>query len=127
MSYLQLTYFHLSTIFPAFLLGTYLLIARKGNATHRLLGKIYMLLMLSTAIISLLMPAKVGITLWGHFGFIHLFSLLVLYLVPSAFFAIKNGNIERHKYNMIGVYVGGILTAGGFTLLPGRMLNEWIF
>jgi len=28
---------------------------------------------------------------------------------------------------MIGVYVGGILIAGTFALMPGRLLHEWLF
>lgn len=86
-----------------------------------------MLLMLITALISLGMSASVGPTVFGHFGILHLFSLLVLSLVPSAYIAAQNGNIRRHKRNMIGLYVGGILIAGVFAFMPGRMLYTWIF
>ena len=48
MSYMQLTYLHLGTLAPAFVLGTYLLINRKGTPAHQLLGKLYMGLMLFT-------------------------------------------------------------------------------
>ena len=125
MSYLQLTYFHLGTVFPAFLIGTYLLANRKGTPGHKLLGKIYMLLMLFTALITLFMSAEVGPTFWGHFGFIHLFSFLVLYSVPVAYFAARSGNVKSHKLSMIGLYVGGILIAGAFTFMPGRLLHGW--
>jgi len=126
MSYLQLAYLHLGTIFPAFLIGLFVLITPKGTARHRFLGKIYMLLMLMTAIISLFMSAQVGVTLFGHFGFIHLFSLLVLYSIPAAYFAIRRGNIRMHQQNMLGVYFGGILIAGAFTFMPGRLLHTWL-
>lgn len=126
MSYIALAYLHLATILPAFIIGTYLLLRKKGTKRHKLLGKIYMLLMLSTAIITLFMPAEIGPRLFEHFGFIHLFSLLVFYSVPSAYFAAKNGNIKRHQGNMIGLYVGGLLIAGVFTFFPGRLLHEWI-
>lgn len=127
MTYLQLAYWHLGTILPAFLIGTFLLFSRKGDSLHRLLGKIYMLLMLITATITLFMTAQVGPTLFGHFGFIHLFSFLVFYSVPSAFLAIRNGNLILHRGNMIGLYVGGILIAGAFTFVPGRLLHAWFF
>jgi uncharacterized membrane protein len=126
MSYIELVYLHLATILPAFIIGTYLLLKKKGTTAHRLLGKLYMLLMLSTAMITLLMPAELGPRLLGHFGFIHLFSFLVLYSVPSAYFAIKKGDLKRHRGNMIGLYVGGLLIAGSFALLPNRLLHEWI-
>ena len=86
-----------------------------------------MLLMLATAVISLFMSAEVGPTLLGHFGFIHLFSILVLFTVPGAFIAARNRNIAAHRSNMIGVYLGGILVAGGFAFAPGRLLHTWLF
>ncbi|MCK5813469.1 MAG: DUF2306 domain-containing protein [Cocleimonas sp.] len=127
MTYLQLAYCHLGTIIPAFLIGTFLLLSQKGNPLHRLFGKIYMVLMLISATITLFMPAQVGPTLLGHFGFIHLFSFLVFYSVPSAFLAIRNGNIAMHRSNMISLYVGGLLIAGALTFVPGRLLHGWFF
>lgn len=85
-----------------------------------------MLLMLATAVISLFLSAKVGPTLFGHFGYLHLLCLLVVITVPLAFFAARNGNIKRHKRAMISLYVGAILTAGVFTLMPGRLLHSWL-
>ncbi|GAC03696.1 DUF2306 domain-containing protein [Paraglaciecola chathamensis] len=125
MTYLQLAYFHLATVLPAFLIGTYLLANRKGTPTHRTLGKVYMGLMLVTALLTLFMAAQVGPVLIGHFGYVHLFSLLVLYAVPRAYFAVRKGNIAKHKRSMLLLYVGAILIAGGFTFTPGRMLYDW--
>jgi uncharacterized membrane protein len=127
MSYLQLAYIHLATVFLASILGALLLFKKKGTASHRRVGKYYMMLMLTTAVVALFMPAQVGPAFLGHFGFIHLFCVLVLYSVPAAYFAVRNGNIAKHKFNMIGVYVGGILIAGTFTLMPGRLLHKWLF
>jgi uncharacterized membrane protein len=127
MNYTQLSYVHLATIIPAFVIGTYLLLNRKGTPRHRLLGKIYMLLMLATAVVTLVMPAQVGPRLFNHFGFIHLFSVMVLYSVPAAYLAARKGDIATHKGNMIGIYIGGILIAGAFAFMPGRMLHQLIF
>ena len=127
MTYLQLTYLHLSTIVPAFLIGTYLLLNHKGTPLHKALGKIYMSLMLFTALVTLSMSAEVGPVVLNHFGFIHLLSFLVLYTVPTAYFAARNGNVKQHRGNMIGLYVGGLLIAGAFTFMPGRLLHGWIF
>ncbi len=124
--YLTLSMLHLATVLPAFVLGTWLMLRRKGTPLHRVLGKIYMGLMLATAAISLLMPAVVGPTLFGHFGFIHLFSLMVLYSVPGAYFAARARDVKRHAGNMIGVYVGGLLIAGAFAFMPGRLLHAWL-
>lgn len=127
MTYTQLVYLHLATVLPAFAIGAFQLIRRKGTPTHKLLGKIYMILMLATGLITLAMPAEVGPRVLNHFGFIHLFSFLTLYNVPAAFLAARRGNIRAHRANMIGLYIGGILIAGSFAFAPGRMLHEWLF
>ncbi len=127
MTYLQLAYIHLATVLMAFVLGAYLLLNKKGTASHRQIGKYYMLLMMLTAVVALFMQAQVGPRFLGHFGYIHLFCVLVLYSVPAAYVAARNGNLTKHKANMVGVYVGGILIAGAFTLMPGRLLHQWLF
>ena len=127
MSYMQLTYLHLGTLAPAFALGTYLPINRKGTPLHRLLGKLYMGLMLFTATATLFMEAQVGPLFLNHFGYLHLLSLLVLRTVPLAYIAAKRGNIKVHKHHMIGMYIGALLLAGSFTLMPGRLMHTWFF
>lgn len=127
MSYYQLVYLHLATVGPAFLIGTYLLLNRKGTPRHRLLGKVYMVLMLVTATVTLFMPAEVGPRFGGHFGFIHAFSALTLFSVPQAYLGAKRHDVRTHKSAMIGLYVGGILIAGSFAFMPGRLLNRWLF
>jgi uncharacterized membrane protein len=127
MNYTQLAYLHLATVLPAFLIGAFQLLKRKGTSSHKLLGKIYMLLMLATGLITLAMPAEVGPRFLNHFGFIHIFSLLALFSVPVAYFAARRGNIRAHRASMIWLYLGGILIAGAFAFSPGRMLHEWLF
>lgn len=127
MTYTQLAYLHLATVVPAFVIGALQLLRRKGTPTHKLLGKIYMVLMLATGLITLAMPAEVGPRFLGHFGIIHIFSFLTFSSVPTAFFAARRGDIKTHRGAMIGLYVGGILIAGAFAFTPGRMLHEWLF
>lgn len=127
MTYEQLSWLHLATIVPAFLLGTFLLLRRKGTPTHKLLGRVYLLLMIATGLTTLFMPAQVGPRFLGHFGFIHLFSLLALYSAPSAYLAARRGDLKSHRGSMIGLYVGGILIAGAFAFSPGRVLHDWLF
>ena len=127
MTYLQLMYFHLLTVVPCFIIGTLLLIIKKGTKIHTNFGRIYMVLMLITACITLFMPAKLGTTFLNHFGWIHIFSILTLYTVPTAYIAIKKGDIKTHKRKMILLYFGALIIAGGFTLTPGRYLYELLF
>jgi len=127
MSYYTLMYIHLATVVPSVFLGAYLLIVKKGTKGHRLIGKIYMALMMITAIVTLFMPAMVGPQFLNHFGWIHLFSVLTIYTIPTAISAIKKGQIKKHQRKMILLYVGAILIAGAFTFMPGRYMHELFF
>ncbi len=127
MSYLALAYVHLATVVPCFLMGAWLLSRPKGTPNHKRLGRVYATLMLVTAVFTLAMPADVGPRVLDHFGFIHLFSVLVLTCIPLAIYSIRRGNVAAHRGNMLGVYIGGILIAGSFALMPGRMLHARLF
>ena len=127
MTYTQLAYLHLATVLPAFVLGAFQLLRRKGTSRHRLLGRVYMILMLATGLITLAMPAEVGPRFLNHFGFIHIFSLMALLGVPLSYLAIRRGHVQAHRFAMVSLYVGGILIVGAFAFSPGRMLHRWLF
>lgn len=125
--YETLMYIHLATVVPCVFIGAALFIMKKGTPIHKMSGRVYMILMLITATVTLFMPAKVGGTILNHFGFIHLFSLLTFQSIPRSYFAIKKGNVKAHRNSMIGLYVGAILIAGAFTFTPGRYLHTLFF
>lgn len=127
MDYIDLMYWHLATVVPCFLIGTILLIIKKGTTIHRRLGRVYMVLMLVTGVITLFMPAQVGGRFLDHFGWIHSFSFLTIYTIPTAYWAIKRGDVKSHKRKMISLYFGAIIIAGGFTFFPGRFLHQFFF
>lgn len=126
-TYGMLTAAHLATILPAFLIGTYIIIAKKGTKSHKVLGRTYMILMMTTAVITLFMESTFGFSLLGHFGPIHIFSVTVLIGCPRSYFAIKAGRVKEHAIGMITMYVGALVVAGAFTLMPGRFLGDLIF
>lgn len=119
---------HLLVVLPCLLLGTYLIFAKKGSAFHSRAGKVYMVMMFFTGGLTLIIPAQVGPLVLNHFGFLHLLSLLTLWSVPRAWFAIKRGDVGTHKRSMILLYMGGLLVAGGFAIFAeGRYLNTLLF
>ena len=120
-------YLHLATVIPCFVIGTLLLLIKKGTTIHIFGGRIYMILMLITASITLFMPSHLGPIILNHFGWIHSFSFLTLYTVPTAYIAIKKGDIKTHKRKMILLYFGAIIIAGSFTFVPGRYLHSLLF
>ena len=125
--YRQLMFLHLATVVPCVFLGPIIFVMKKGSVLHKWMGRVYMLLMMVTATVTVFMPAVVGPRLFGHFGFIHLFSALTLYSVPNAYLAIKRGDVKDHRNTMILLYIGAIVIAGGFTLMPGRYLHYIFF
>lgn len=127
MTYTQLAYLHLATVVPAFGIGIVQFLRRKGTTAHKVLGRVYLLLMMATGWITLAMPAKIGPRFLDHFGFIHIFSLMAVLGVPLADIAARRGYIRAHRFAMISLYVGGILIAGALAFSPGRMLHEWLF
>ena len=127
MSYETLMFIHLYSVVPSFVLGTLNLILRKGTNLHKTLGRIYMILMLFTAVVTLFMKAHVGPVFLNHFGYIHLFSVLTIYTIPTAYTAIRRGDVKVHKRKMILLYFGALIIAGGFTFFLGRYLHEVFF
>ncbi|MGB0423582.1 MAG: DUF2306 domain-containing protein [Flavobacteriales bacterium] len=127
MDYFSIMMLHLWTVLPAFAIGTVLLIIKKGTPIHKGLGKVYMVLMFFTAVVSLFLEARVGMQFFNHFGFIHLLSFLTIYTIPTAWIAARKGNIKSHKRKMIILYFAGLIVAGGFTLVPGRYLHGILF
>jgi uncharacterized membrane protein len=125
--YDTLMFLHLYTVIPCVFIGGFLLVIKKGTGIHKRLGRLYMVLMLFTAIVTLFMPAYVGGRVLNHFGWIHLFSFLTIWTVPTAYIAIKKGNIKAHKRKMILLYFGALIIAGAFTLMPGRYLHDVFF
>ena len=91
---------------PCSLIGAWLLLRRKGTPIHKRLGKVYVVLITFSSVVAAAMPALVGPTLWGHFGFIHLFCVVVFVSVPLAMWSIKRGDVKTHAGTMRGLYLG---------------------
>lgn len=115
---------HVATVVPAALIGPYMFLSRKGTPTHRLAGMVWLGLMVVAALSSFFIHT---INLFLGFSPIHLLSLYVLYGSWSALRAARAHRIREHRLTVIGIYVGGIVIAGGFTLLPGRLMHEVVF
>jgi len=115
---------HLATVLPAFAIGTYqIFVSHKGAPLHRALGYLYLTLMSITAVTTLFIHQVNPDGPFG-FSFIHLFVPLTLFGVVGAISGARTHNIARHRRSMIGLYVGGLLIAGGLTFLPGRLMHE---
>jgi uncharacterized membrane protein len=118
-----LVWAHLATILPALALTPVMLLRPRGDALHRLLGKVWVVAMFLTAVISF------GVRLSRHGGlsFIHLISAYVIVAAPLIWWTARNHEIARHRRAVRGMVTGALLIAGFFTLPFGRMLGSWLF
>lgn len=112
---------HLAAVIPALPLGGYILWRRKGDRLHKMLGRTWAALMLLTALSSFGLH---GLT--GRLSWIHILSVVVLVSVPRGVILAMRGNIPAHKNAILRVYAG-LVIAGFFTFLPGRLLGQWLF
>jgi uncharacterized membrane protein len=112
---------HVGTVIPALFLGAPVLMMKKGTRLHKLLGRIWASLMMITAISSFGLN---GIT--GGLSPIHIFSVVTVVSIPWAVYNARIGNIAVHQRAMTGPYIG-LLIAGLFSFMPGRLMGELAF
>lgn len=115
---------HAFAAMAAFALGLLQFVAPKGTLPHRTLGFVWMALMVIVAVSSFWIHK---VQLWGPWSPIHLLSILVLLMVPLALWYAHRHNVRGHAMTVIGMFLGGLVIAGGFTFLPGRLMHAVAF
>jgi uncharacterized membrane protein len=115
---------HAFAAMAAFVLGIVQLAAPKGTLPHRTMGYAWVGSMLVVAASSF---AIHGRGQWAGFSVIHLLSILVLVLTPLAVLAARRHRVGTHRWAMISLFAGALVIAGGFTLLPGRIMHRVMF
>jgi uncharacterized membrane protein len=115
---------HATAALAAFGLGIVQLARAKGTGSHRLFGWIWILLMAAVALSSLWIRT---IRQFGPFSLIHALSLFTLTALPIAVLHARRHSVAAHRKAMMSLFVGALVIAGAFTLLPGRLMHEVIF
>jgi uncharacterized membrane protein len=114
---------HIAAALAALLLGTVQLVGIKGTGLHRLIGWSWVVAMFTVAVSSLFIRQINP----GSFSLIHLLSGWTLIALPMALFAVRRGRIASHARGMTWTFIGGLIVAGAFTFLPGRLMWEVFF
>ena len=115
---------HTALALFALVAGTVQLVRRKGSRAHRAIGWAWVIAMAVTAVLSFRIST---ICLLGPFSPIHLLSIVVLVFLPLAIWHARAHRVTAHRYIMVFLFVGGLLIAGGFTLVPGRVMHDAVF
>lgn len=114
--------FHVSTVIPCVPLGLYLLLAPKGTALHKQLGKLWVVLMLVTATSTLFIRDGMELS-WIHI-FVPFTYSASWKLVSKA----RKGDIKGHKNEIVSLFLGALMIPGIAAIaIPGRLMNVMIF
>lgn len=120
---------HLAAALSATVLGPFALWARLSSKQrpklHRVFGYAWVTTMLVTAITAIFI--KSNFAFWLHFSWIHLLIPVTLGSMFWAFRALAKGNIRAHKFTMLSLYINACIITGALTLLPGRLLGQYIW
>jgi uncharacterized membrane protein len=114
---------HLFAAVSAFLVGAALMLGVKGDLLHRTMGWGWVVLMATTAVSSLFITGVNGDT-WS---FIHFLSGWVIIALPMAVAAARRHDVKAHRKAMMSMFLGGLVVAGAFTFIPGRLMWNVFF
>lgn len=114
---------HVAGALLTFAIGCVLLMGVKGRAMHRTLGYVWVVCMAVTAISSFFLQTINP----GNFSFIHALSAWTMIVLPMGLAAARRRKIAEHRKHMTGMFMGGMLIAGLFSFLPGRLMWHLFF
>jgi len=115
---------HAFAAMAAFVLGIVQLSAPKGTIPHRVLGWVWVAIM---ALVSVTAFFIHEIRLWGPWSPIHLLAIFTLAMLPLGVWRARRHEVRHHRLTMIGIFTGGLVVAGLFTFVPGRIMHALAF
>ena len=114
---------HVGGAVTALVVGALIFTLRKGTGFHRLLGWTWVCSMIIVAATSIAMIVDMG----NSINALHVFTALTVISLWGGLTGIRRGDVRRHAGSMTGLYVGGLIVAGLFAFLPGRMMWATFF
>jgi len=111
---------HVVTVLPCVPLGAYLLLSTKGTRLHKTLGKLWIALMVVTAI------AIIFVRGGTDFSWIHIFVPITLLGAWNVVRTARTGDIARHRKHITQMYLGALMIPCLFAFLPDRLMGMWL-
>jgi uncharacterized membrane protein len=115
---------HAFAAMTAFVLGLVQFAAPKGTLPHRALGGIWVAIMFVVAVSSFFIHQ---LRIWGQWSPIHLLSIFTLVMLPLGIWRAHRHQVQSHRWTMISIFLGALVIAGLFTLVPGRIMHAVVF
>ena len=115
---------HAFAAMAAFAVGVVQLAAPKGTTPHRIVGSVWVLLMLIVSISAFFIHE---LRTWGPWSPIHLLAIFTLVMLPLAVWQAHRHAVKLHRRAMLGLFLGALVIAGLFTFLPGRIMHAVVF
>lgn len=113
---------HLLSVIPAIPLGAWVLLQRKGTPRHRVLGKLWLAMMIVAAVSAIGIRHLNG----GSLSPVHLLVPLVLVGGWRAVAAARAGDIRAHRRVILSLFIGGLLIPAATAFAPGRLMWVWL-
>lgn len=111
---------HVAVATAAVLLGTGILLMRRGTPRHRWAGRLWVSAMTATAATSFGIR-ELG---RGNFSWLHALSAYVLVGLALAVLAIRRGDVMAHRRQMMGLFTGLVIAGVAAVAVPGRTLSN---
>jgi uncharacterized membrane protein len=115
---------HTLTASFALILGPFVFTPKRRGKLHKTLGYCWITSLCVAACSSFFVHE---IRLAGPFSPIHILSVVTLIGLARGLLYIRQGNVKAHQRTMLSLYWLGVLAAGIFTMLPGRIMNDVLF
>lgn len=100
--------------------------ARQRPRWHRRAGHAWVAAMVIAAASAVFIHGS-GLPSIAGFSPLHLLVPFTLFMLWRAFAYLRRGEIRGHRFTMLGLYFGACVTAGGFALLPDRLLGQLVW
>ena len=117
---------HAFAAMSALVLGIVQFASTKGTLPHRALGWTWVVLMMTVAVSSFWIHQN-QIRLGGPWSPIHLLSIFSLIMLPLGIWFAHRHLVNGHRITMISLFTGGLVIAGLFTFVPGRIVHAIAF
>lgn len=122
---------HAFSAMAAFALGVVQFAAPKGTLPHKSIGVVWVLLMAAITVSSIFIrPAFYpGLPFIQWFSWIHIFTVITAIGIVQGLGLLIGGGpkLKKHSGPFLGIFIGGLVIAGGFAFLPGRIMHQVVF